>query len=268
MTISNASCCVLFCSLGLFALSSNAQPDPGIPHFATRGAVTQLMVDGKPFLLLTGETEEETSTSFDNMRPVWPLLAQMNLNTVLPVVYWGLFEPEEGKYDFTLVDALIQEARSRNLHLGLVWFASWKNGLSLYAPEWVQKDYKRFPRVQTKSGVSTEIFSSIEGYGDATRDADARAFAALLRHVKEVDGRQHTVVILQVENEVGISGDSRDRSPAANKAFEGPVPKDLMDYLQKHKDALIPEFRQVWEAAGFKTIRHVGRGIREERGDG
>jgi beta-galactosidase GanA len=120
MKIPIASCCVLVCSLGLLAVPSYAQPDPGIPHFAKQGTATQLMVDGKPFLLLTGETEEETSTSFDNMRPVWPLLTQMNLNTVLPVVYWGLFEPEEGKYDFTLVDAMIAEARSRNLHLGLV----------------------------------------------------------------------------------------------------------------------------------------------------
>ena len=104
MKIRNTSCCIFVCSLGLLAIPSQAQPDPGIPHFAKQGTATQLIVDGKPFVVLTGETEEETSTSFDNMRPVWPTLIQMNLNTVLPVVYWGLFEPEEGKYDFTLVD--------------------------------------------------------------------------------------------------------------------------------------------------------------------
>ena len=74
-----------------------------------------------------------------------------------------------------------------------------------------------------------------------------------MRHVKEVDGREHTVVMIQVENEVGMHGDTRDRSALANTAFEGPVPKELMDYLQAHKDTLIPEFRQVWEKAGFKT---------------
>jgi len=86
-----------------------------------------------------------------------------------------------------------------------------------------------------------------------TGTPDARAFAALLRHVKEVDGQQHTVLMIQVENEVNVEGDSRDRSPVANKAFAGPAPKELMDYLQKHKDGLISEFRQVWETAGFKT---------------
>jgi hypothetical protein len=90
-------------------------------------------------------------------------------------------------------------------------------------------------------------------FGDATRDADARALAAMMRHIKAVDGQQHTVIGIQVENETGMQGDTRDRSPAANKAFEGPVPKELMDYLQQHKDTLIPELRKVWETAGFRT---------------
>jgi hypothetical protein len=98
--------------------------------------------------------------------------------------------------------------------------------------------------------MSIELLSPLS---DANRDADARAFAALMRHIKEVDGREHTVVMIQVENEVGMAGDSRDRSPAADQAFAALVPKELMDYLQAHKDSLIPEFRQVWEAAGFKT---------------
>jgi len=117
----------------------------------------------------------------------------------------------------------------------------------------VKKDYKRFPRAQVGGGTSIEYFSVVEGYSDATRDADARAFAALMRHIKEVDGQQHTVILAHVENEVGMAGDSRDRSPGADKAFAAPVPQKLMDYLRQHKDTLIPEFRQVWERAGFKT---------------
>jgi hypothetical protein len=114
----------------------------------------------------------------------------------------------------------------------------------------VKGNFERFPRTQIAEGKSIELLSP---FSDANRDADARAFAALMRHIKEVDGQQHTVIFVHVENEVGMSGDSRDRSTAADKAFAGLVPKELIDYLQKHKDALIPEFRQVWEAAGFKT---------------
>ena len=83
-----------------------------------------------------------------------------------------------------------------------------------------------------------------------------------MRRVKEVDGREHTVIMIQVENEVGMESDSRDRSPVANKAYEGPVPKELMDNLQAHKDTLVPGFRQVWEAAGFKPSGTWEAGIR------
>jgi hypothetical protein len=251
-------CATFVCSLAFAASQGKSSPvstasASNIPHLRKQGTVTQLIVDGKPFLALAGELDNDAATSLENLRPIWPALVQMNLNTVLPVTYWELVEPEEGKFDFTLVDGLIQEARRRNLRLILIWFASWKNGLSSYAPLWVKKDFKRFPRVQTKRGTGLEVFSPIEGYGDATRDADARAFAAMMRHIKAVDGQQHTVIMIQVENEVGVLGDSRDRSPAADKAFAAPVPKELMDYLQQHRDTLIPEFRKVWEAAGSKT---------------
>jgi hypothetical protein len=59
--------------------------------------------------------------------------------------------------------------------------------------------------------------------------------------------------MMQVENEVGVLRDSRDRSPAANRAFAGPVPAELMNYLEAHRDTLIPEFRAVWAANGYKS---------------
>jgi hypothetical protein len=248
-------CSTFMCSLALVAGQSNSGSGSttsaaDIPHLQKQGTATQLIVDGKPFLALSGELLNNSATSLEYMKPVWPRLVEANLNSVVAGVSWAQIEPAEGKFDFQVVDGVIQEARSHNLRLILIWFASWKNGLSSYPPDWLKKDFERFPRIRIAGGKSIELLSTLS---DANRDADARAFAALMRHVKEVDGGQHTVVMIQVENEVGVLGDSRDRSPAANKAFEGPVPKELMDYLQKHKDSLIPEFRQVWEAAGFKT---------------
>jgi hypothetical protein len=119
----------------------------------------------------------------------------------------------------------------------------------------VKKDYGRFPRIQIDDGSTVSISGPVEllsPLGDATRDADAAAFGALMRHIKEVDGTQHTVLMMQVENEVGVLRDSRDRSPAANRAFAGPVPAELMNYLESHKDTLIPEFRAIWAANGYK----------------
>jgi hypothetical protein len=168
---------------------------------------------------------------------------------VLTPLSWELIEPQEGQFDFTLVDGLIQGARRNNLHLVFLWLASWKNGMSSYAPLWVKQNTRRFPRVIVKDGGPAEILTPL---GRESMEADARAFAAVMRHIRNVDGEAHTVLMMQVENEVGVLGDSRDRSPAANQAFNGQVPQDLMAYLQQHREALIPEFRRVWESAGEK----------------
>ena len=222
----------------------------GIPHLQKQGTATQLIVDGAPFLAVTGELGNNTATSLENMQPIWSKLVAGNLNCVLAAVHWAQMEPVEGRYEFALVDGLIQEARRNNLKLVFLWFGSWKNGLSSYVPYWVKQDYKRFPRIQIKGGKTLELLST---FGDATRDSDARAYRALMRHIKEVDGQRHTVVMMQVENEVGVLRDSRDRSAPANRAFAGPVPRELMSYLQQHKDTLIPELREVWAANGSKT---------------
>ena len=149
-----------------------------------------------------------------------------------------------------MLDSVIRGARAHNLRLVLLWFGSWKNALSSYAPDWVKRDEQRFPRVQVQDGKTIELLSTLS---DTNRDADVRAFTSLMRHVKQVDGRERTVIMIQVENEVNVIGDSRDRSPVANQAFAAPAPKELMDYLQKHKETLIPELRQLWAMAGFKT---------------
>lgn len=219
-----------------------------LPHLEKRGAATQLVVDGKPLLVLAGELHNSSSSSREYLRPIWPKLEQMNLNTVLAVVSWDLVEPQEGKFDFSLVDGLLDDARQHHLHLILLWFGSWKNGLSHYVPDWVKKDYRHFPRARLKTGT-TEVLSPLS---DANREADARAFAAFMRHLRKVDSRRQTVVMIQVENEVGLLGDSRDRSELANAAFDQAVPPGLMAYLDKHKNTLLPELRKRWEEAGAK----------------
>jgi beta-galactosidase GanA len=220
------------------------------PHLRKQGTATQLVVDGKPFLVLAGELGNSSSSSVENMRPFWPKLAGLNLNTVLMPVYWELIEPTEGKFDFTLVDGLIQDARKHKLRLVPLWFASWKNSMSSYAPAWVKTNQRRFPRSQDRNGNGMEILSP---FNKENVDADARAFAALMRHLHEVDGTEHTVIMIQVENEIGMIPDSRDRSAEANTLFTQSVPVELMSYLQQHKEELIPEFRAVWAASGFKS---------------
>ena len=229
--------------------ASPPSAETGIPHLAKQGAATQLIVDGKPLLMLGGELLNNSATDPQFMKPVWPRLEEMKLNTVLAALSWALVEPREGQYDFSLVDSVVEGARSHHLHLVMLWFGAWKNGLSSYAPDWVKEDSARFPRIQIEGGNTIELLST---FSDATRNADAKAFAALMRHIKEIDG-QHTVLMIQVENEVGVLRDTRDRCPAADRAFAGPVPHELVDYLVQHKESLDPWLRECWESNGSKT---------------
>jgi hypothetical protein len=219
---------------------------PAIPYLRRQGSATQLIVDGKPFLALAGELGNNTATNLAYLESKWPKLVATRLNCVLAAVSWAQVEPEEGKFDFSVLDGVIQGARRHNLRLVLLWFGSWKNGYSTYAPNWVKKDYQRFPRAQNKDGRSIEVLTP---FSPENQEADARAFAALMKHVKTVDGQNHTVIMMQVENEIF----GRDRSALATAAHGEPVPGALTDYLMKHRATLIPELRAVWEAAGGKT---------------
>lgn len=220
-----------------------------IPHLSKQGTATQLIVDDKPFLMLGGELGNSSASSLDYMKPYWSNLVELNLNTVLAPVYWDLVEPEEGRFDFSLVDGLIQDARRYDFRLILLWFASWKNSMSCYAPVWVKSDQQRFARAKDKQGKGMEILTP---FCEENCSVDTKAFTALMRHLKQVDSNRHTVIMVQVENEIGMIPEARDYSEPANRLFEGPVPKELMDYLIANKDSLIPEFHKVWELREFK----------------
>ena len=219
------------------------------PHLEKRGEATQLIVDGKPFLMLSGELHNSSSSSLDYMKPIWPRLTALGLNTVVTPLSWELVEPKEGAYDFALVDGLLAQARQEHQRIVFLWLASWKNGMSSYAPVWVKQDTQRFPRV-VQHGSEIEILSPMSS---ATQQADARALTALMQHIKQVDAQDQTVLMMQVENEVGVLGDSRDRSDLANRAFASAVPDELTRYLKTHRDTLYPDLRTLWDQNGDKA---------------
>ncbi len=243
---------VFYMIFGLIIFSSvlSRADEQNRPHLRKQGSATQLIVDGKPFLILGGELGNSSASDLKYMQPIWSKLVAMHLNTVLVPVYWELIEPEEGMFDFALVDSIIHSARQYHLRLAFLWFGSWKNSMSCYAPEWVKTNQEWFPRSEDKNGRGMEILSV---FSEESCKADANAFGTLMRHIREVDDQDHTVIMIQVENEIGMIPEARDRSAVANGLYHQSVPEALMVYLQKHKVSLIPEFRQVWEKTGFKS---------------
>lgn len=217
-----------------------------VPHLEKRGGVTRLMVDGKAFLVLGGELGNSSGEA-DYLRPFWPALRALNLNTLVAPVYWELMEPQEGRYDFAQVDALVKDARTNQVRLVLLWFASWKNSISSYAPAYVKTNTARFPRAIDSNGRSLDILSP---HSAANRDADARAFGALMGHLRDIDREAHTVVMVQVENEIGMIPEVRDRSAVASQLFAQEVPAALLDHLSRSAERLAPELAAIWSSTG------------------
>ena len=218
------------------------------PRLVKTNGVTRLYVGGKPFFILGGELGNSSASDLEYLRPVWPKLKAMHLNTVLVPVYWELMEPVEGKFDFTLVDSMLAAARDQNLKLVLLWFGSWKNSMSCYAPEWIKLNTEKFERAKDSKGHGLEILSA---FNPANLKADINAFTALMSHLARVDDADHTVIMVQVENEIGMLTEAREYTAAANLAFSGKVPDALMNYLKKNKNTLVPEFSARWQKNGF-----------------
>lgn len=223
--------------------------EPAIPRLENINGSIQLIVNNKPFLVLGGELHNSSAGSAHYMRPIWARLSKQNINTVFVPVSWELVEPEEGKYDFSLVDSMLQGARKENLKLVVLWFGSWKNGRSTYSPGWIKTDPLRFPLAKNANDKSLDVLST---FGKNAVEADARAFGELMKYIKKVDSKENTILMVQVENEVGILGSTRDFSETANKSFNGQVPKELMDYLEKNKSTLYPALEQAWAANGYQ----------------
>ena len=217
------------------------------------GYATQLIVDGKPYLILGGELGNSSAGTTGQADEILPRLALMHLNTVLMPVAWEQIEPVEGMFDFQILDHWIDVARQQHLHLVLLWFGSWKNSVSSYAPAWVKANPARFPRAIGANGTPLETLSTL---GEQTQKADGRAFSALMKHLRDVDEAQQTVLMVQVENEVGYLGYGRDRSRAANEIFRQPVPAKLIHALQTKREELSPELRAHFVPGG-KTWQEV-----------
>ena len=201
-----------------------------IPHIAKdEKGIPTLYVDDKPFFVTGGELHNSAGSSLSHLdESVWPNLRGMNVNAVIAPIYWELLEPEEGKYDFTLIDGMVEQARREGIRLIGLWFGLWKNAESMYVPKWMKKDTETYFHVQDVNGRS---LNSISPQCRAAIDKDKAAYAQVMRHIREIDENQSTFIFMQVENEIGLLGTDRDYSDIATESYMRGVPQDLCDAL-------------------------------------
>ena len=154
---------------------------------------------------------------------------------------WAEVEPHEGEFDFTPVSGVLAAARESELRVVLIWFGAFKNARSTYAPTWVRADAERFPRAETLADEMPNPFSFVGGmsrprlsvFSSELRNSDTSAYVALMEYLKDED-TDHTVIMVQIENEVGLMGGGRDRSPVAAAAWAETVPGDVLHVLQSN----------------------------------
>lgn len=212
------------------AFSVAACASHGLPKIERDSNKTaRLVVEGKPFVVLGGELLNSSGSTASDMQKHWDGLADLNLNTVLLAVAWEQIEKSEGVFDFSEIEKIISQARERKMKLVLLWFGSWKNGFSGYVPHWAMRDTKRFPRVKNKDGQNRPCLSP---FSKSVLEADKKAFVKLMEFVAEADPSGEVVIMAQVENEIGLLDDSRDRSETAEKLFLEKVPEELIDRVK------------------------------------
>ena len=206
----------------LVALATPAFAQQPLPRIESENGKHLLMVDGEPFLMLGAQAHN--SSNYPSVLPqVWPMMERLHANTLEIPVAWEQIEPEEGRFDFSYLEALLKGAREHDMRLVLLWFATWKNTGPSYAPMWVKTDTKRFPRMRTPEG---HLHYALSPHARSTLEADKRAFVALMRWLRENDP-DHTVIMVQPQNEAGVYGQKRDHSAEADALFAAPIPDEL-----------------------------------------
>jgi Domain of unknown function (DUF5597)/Glycosyl hydrolases family 35 len=228
------------------AVATPAAPEP-VPRLERVEGHFRLLVDGEPFLMLGAQAHNSSASEPAALVRFFEGVTALGANAAEAPVYWELVEPEPGRYDFRLVDELVAGARKAGVRLVVLWFGSWKNGEMHYAPAWVKRNASTYRRVVGPGGDEREILSPTCA---AARDADARAFAALMRHLKATDEAERTVILVQVENETGLMGTDRDYSEEAKHLFRSGVPEELTRHLSAHRGALAPSLDGAWAKSG------------------
>lgn len=246
-------------------LEAYPAPDGKLPYLDKPGPAGRLILGGKPYLMLGAELENVSALDPEDvpfMDPLFDILLGQKVNTVEAPISWKQFEPKEGTFDYRVIDALIEKARARNMHLAILWFGTYKNLQSFYSPLWVIRDEKRFFRAADKAG---KTIGTISPLCQAALEADGKAYAELLGRIKSKDPDHQVVLMVQVENEMPSW---RDYSAPAQAAWNGPVPAELLEFIRRNEATLSPWLKDRWTRGGRKASGTWPEVFGEGEGDG
>lgn len=241
----------------IFFFSITVRSDGQSPELVENNGHYTLMVDGEPFIVMGAQLWNSSAWPL-LLNDVWEQLKDFGCNTIEAPIYWQNIESTEGEFNFKEMDQLILGARKHNMRLVLLWFGSFKNGRMQYAPTWVIENTRKYPRMVDDTGQEIFVLSTLE---EANVKSDSKAFTETMKHLKEIDGKHHTVIMVQVENEPGSMWTDRDYSDKANKLFFEPVPAHLASGLNKPNGTWIELFgRDASESfAAFHLASYINR---------
>jgi len=212
-------------------------------------------LDGQKTVLLGGQIHNSSSSSIESIDAAFSKVASLNYEFVISPISWKQFEPAEGKFDFTLLAHQLHTAEKLNLKLVLIWFGAFKNAKSIYAPAWVRSNLQRFPRALNQPGGSPNEAPTLSVFSQNLLDADLKAFTQIMKYLKSKD-KKHTVIMLQIENEMGLLGSSRDHSAAAQAAWFAQGIEDTWEENEKFMAEAFAKYSNTLARAG-KEIKNL-----------
>jgi len=186
-----------------------------IPHFRTIEGRRIFMVDHRPFLILGAQSDVWTIAPQDEKADQEFIYARfLNCNMIEVPLRWAQIEPGEGHYDMTPLKWIIDQGRNHGLKVGLLWHGSNLSGTARapsarkkggftgieFAPGYILDDPARFSRVIDTDGDLTFSLSPLD---PDTLDREKSALRKLCEFIRSYD-KEHTVVLIQVENEPWI----------------------------------------------------------------
>lgn len=203
----------LIAAFALTAAAKPALPQIEVSRLVKGDAKTYVEVDGKPFPYIGAEIRLDALLNCDRMKvedveKYISKASELGLNCVLIPIYWNLIEPEQDKYDFSVVDKILEYVNKYDLRMELLWFSTNMCGdtHSYLTPQYILEDPSlRFNRPDEGAFWGYYGNRYTLRFDDPwVLERETQAVTRLFTHIREWDaanGERHPVISAQVHNE-------------------------------------------------------------------